>query len=158
MADIWIIWKTTEDKIPECLAIDKPRGDVMPYMIAANESSSEHYMSRDEMEINSMLLFITGSESVTTGLLGARWLSEASDTSSLYKNDRKDVFNLFSLGPHNFPGRTLAYLEMRLILAKMGWHFNMEIPNGMDLRKWEEQEIFWFWDKRPTNVKIRNAR
>lgn len=260
MADLWMIWKTTEDKISERLTRSKGRKDVMSYMIAANKASSEYYMSRDEMEINSMMLVAAGSESVTTALLGAthyllrepaklqilvrevrttypeedditgvslnslpylnavlqealrlcptipdgmrreipkggaavaghflpegtvvsipqwatyqspsnyykpaffipeRWLVEASDASSLYRNDRKDAFNPFSIGPHNCPGRTLAYLEMRLILAKMVWHFDMEIPKGMDLPRWEQQEIFWFWDKQPTKVKISNAR
>jgi cytochrome P450 len=260
MADLWMIWKTTEDKISERLMLKRSRGDIMSYMIAANDSSSENYMSRDEMEINSMLLVIAGSESVTTALLGAihyllrepaklqtltrevrtafrsednitgislntrpylnavlqealrlcptipdgmrrqvpkggasvaghflpegtivstpqwatyqspsnyyqptafvpeRWLAKSSDRYSLYKDDRKDAFNPFSLGPHNCPGRTLAYLEMRLILAKLVWHFDMEIPQGMDLGKWEGQQIFWFWEKQPTHVKLSNRR
>ncbi|KAL2038432.1 hypothetical protein N7G274_008771 [Stereocaulon virgatum] len=71
MADLWMIWKTTENKISERLTRSKGRKDVMSYMIAANKASSEYYMSRDEMEINAMLLVIAGSESVTTALLGA---------------------------------------------------------------------------------------
>ncbi len=259
MGDLWMIWKTTEDKISQRLT-SKGRRDVISYMVAANEASSEHHMSRDEMEINSMLLVIAGSESVTTALLGAthhllgepaklqtlvqevrttypkeeditglslnrlpylnavlqealrlcptipdgmrreipkggatvagqflpegtvvsvpqwatyqspsnyykpesfipeRWLAEASDASSLYSKDRKDAFNPFSLGPHNCPGRSLAYLEMRLILVKMVWHLDMEIPKGMGLPQWEQQKIFWFWDKQPMNVKISDAR
>ena len=260
MADLWMIWKTTEDKISERLTLKKSHKDAMSYMIAANETNSEYFMSRDEMEINSMMLVMAGSESVTTALLGAihhllrepaklktltqevraayrtedeitgislksrlylnavlqealrlcptipdgmrrqipkggasvagqllpegiivsipqwatyqspsnfykptsfipeRWLADSLEESSLYQSDQKDAFNPFSLGPHNCPGRSLAYLEMRLILAKMVWHFDLAVPQGMDLGKWEEQRIFWFWDKQPLNIELTDGR
>ena len=260
MSDLWMIWKTTEDKISQRLAADKDRRDVMSYMIAGSEADTGYYMSREELEINSMLLVVAGSESVTTTLVGAihwllrapdmlqtlvqevrtvypkekditgasltklnylnaviqetlrlcptipdgmrrqipvggapvaghflpegtvvsipqwatyqsstnfcmpqnfipdRWLRKDPDASSSYVNDRKDAFNPFSLGPHNCPGRALAYLEIRLILAKLVWNFDLAISPEKGLKKWEQQAIFWFWDKQPMNVRISTAQ
>lgn len=260
MADLWMIWKTTEEKISQRLAMKSHRRDVISHMVAANEASSNLHITRDEIEINGMLLIIAGSESVTTVLTGIvnyllrepikleilvqeirsnfnnedditgvsvnhmpylnaviheglrlcptipdgmrrnipasgaavaghflpegvtvsipqwatyqspsnftlptsfipeRWLADSSDTVSVYNKDRQDAFHPFSLGSHNCPGRTLAYLEMRLILAKLVWHFNMDIPNGMTLPDWERQKIYWFWEKSSTQVKFSRAR
>lgn len=80
------------------------------------------------------------------------WLEGSAN--SPYSNDRKDVFQPFSLGPHNCPGRNLAYLEMRLILAKMIWDFDLKVPKGVDLPEWETQRIYWFWDKQATRVRL----
>ncbi len=256
MADLWMIWKTTEDKISHRLASSNRRRDVISHMITANESTTGHYMSRDEMEINSMLLVVAGSESVTTTLVGAvhwllrtpatlkalvqevraayqneeeitgsslaslpylnaviqeslrlcptipdgmrrqipeggasvagqflpggtvvsvpqwatyqsstnyhlpqsflpeRWLAQGFNASSHYNNDRKDAFNPFSLGSHSCPGRALAYLEVRLILAKFIWHFDLDMGDENQLGRWEQQAIFWFWDKQPMRVRI----
>lgn len=82
-----------------------------------------------------------------------RWLPESQQASSPYRSDRKDAFNPFSLGARNCPGRTLAFLEMRLILAKMLWNF--DIVKEADLPAWEKQEIYWFWVKQPMYVTLR---
>ena len=256
MADLCMIWETTEDKISQRFTVSQNRRDVMSYMIDAEKSSHDHYMSRDEIEINSMLLVVGRSESVTTTLVGAihwltrtpfafeelvqeirttyqseediagvslsrlsylnavihetlrlcptipdgmrrqipeggasvaghflpggtvvsipqwaanqssenfhrpqsflpeRWLEGSTSKSSAFKTDRKDAFNPFSLGSHNWPGRALAYLEVRLILAKILWHFDIALPKSKNLMKWEDQAIWWFWDKQPLKVKI----
>ena len=90
--------------------------------------------------------------------LPERWLPGGYDSGSPFRNDRKDSFNPFSLGAYNCPGRSLAYLEMRLILAKMVWNFDMEIPPGINLPAWDKQGNWWFWDKQDTYVKIGSAR
>jgi len=51
-----------------------------------------------------------------------RWLGE-----ERYKDDRKDAFKPFSHGPRNCIGINLAYAEMRLILARLLWNFDMEL-------------------------------
>ena len=255
MADLWMIWKTTEEKISHRLA--KPasaKKDVMSHVLAANGSPSSPHMTRDEIEINAMMLVIAGSESTTSVLLGIinhllrnqskldtmtqevrkkcatdhditrtslaqlpylnavfheglricptfpdgfrreiplggaavagqflpagtvvsipqwaaylspsnyykpdsflpeRWLADPSDSSSPFAKDRRDVFNPFLLGPHNCPGKSLAYLESRLLLAKLVWHFDM---TGEALPLWENQDIYWFWEKQPLKVRIR---
>lgn len=80
----------------------------------------------------------------------ARWLRNSESGA----RDDKTAFNPFSLGPHNCPGQNLAWLELRLILAKLLWTFDASIPPGVDLPVWEEQGIWWFWDKQPTIIRL----
>ncbi|PHH92133.1 hypothetical protein CDD83_8806 [Cordyceps sp. RAO-2017] len=82
--------------------------------------------------------------------LPARWLGNADSGT----RDDKTAFNPFSLGPHNCPGQNLAWLELRLILAKLLWTFDVSVPPGVDLPVWEKQSIWWFWDKQPTFVRL----
>ena len=256
MADLWMIWKTTENKISQRLALSVERKDVISYMVAGSDADPSHHMSLEELEINSMLLVVAGSESVTTVLVGAihwlvrtpavlqnlvrevrtaypkeeditgaslsklnylnaviqetlrlcptipdgmrrqvpiggapvaghllpegtvvsipqwatyqsptnfykpqeflpgRWIGGESNAPSPYSADRTDAFNPFSLGSHNCPGRALAHLETRLILAKLVWHFDLAASLENDLRMWEQQAIFWFWEKQPMNIRI----
>lgn len=53
------------------LALPDHRTDVISYMVAGSDADPSHHMSREELEINSMLLVVAGSESVTTALVGA---------------------------------------------------------------------------------------
>ena len=254
------MWKTTEKKIEQRLDMEAFCPDMISHVVAANKSSSGLHMSRDEIDINTMMVVAAGSESVTTILTGVtnylvrepaklqtlvheirstfhteddingtslsrlpylnavihegmrlcptisdgmrrtvprggasvaghflpegtvvsipqwatyqsaenfhlptafhpeRWLTGSSDLSSPYSKDRKDAFNPFSLGPHNCPGKNVGYLELRLVLARMVWNFDMSIPIGMDLPEWGNQKIYWFWDKKPTWIKLRIAR
>lgn len=85
-----------------------------------------------------------------------RWLPV--DEGSKYSPDSKIAFNPFSLGQHNCPGQNLAWLEMRLILSRLLWRFDLSIPPGVDLPQWESQGIWWFWDKEPTLVQLRDIK
>ena len=69
MADMWFIWRVTEEKISQRLRAAHGHGDLISNIMTAKETSDLH-MSRDEIEINSMQLIIAGSESLTTALLG----------------------------------------------------------------------------------------
>lgn len=55
--------------------------------------------------------------------------------------DTLEASTPFSIGPRACIGRNLAYMEMRLVLAKMVWRFDLELmnegENGMR-RSWEE--------------------
>ncbi|KAI4200445.1 MAG: hypothetical protein LQ350_003893 [Teloschistes chrysophthalmus] len=62
------------------------------------------------------------------------------------------AYNPFSLGPRNCVGRNLAWLEMRLILTRLVWHFDLEAV--ADLARWEEQKTWILWDKQPLKVRI----
>ncbi|KAJ5701646.1 cytochrome P450 [Penicillium malachiteum] len=86
-----------------------------------------------------------------------RWLSDEA-SSSKFKDDSKMAFNPFSLGAHNCPGQNLAWLQLRIILARLLWKYDLSIPPGIDLPQWEEQGIWWFWDKQPTMVRFRKFR
>ncbi|CAK7201377.1 hypothetical protein SEUCBS139899_004081 [Sporothrix eucalyptigena] len=49
-----------------------------------------------------------------------RWFDPA------YANENKDASQPFSLGPRGCIGRHLTFLELRLILANLLWHFDLE--------------------------------
>ncbi|KAF8865497.1 cytochrome P450 [Acephala macrosclerotiorum] len=51
-----------------------------------------------------------------------RWLGDSD-----FENDNKRVVQPFSVGPRNCLGMNLAYLEMRVVLARLVWGFDMEI-------------------------------
>ncbi|KAJ5533502.1 cytochrome P450 [Penicillium frequentans] len=86
-----------------------------------------------------------------------RWLGEDVQ-SSKFQGDSKTAFNPFSLGAHNCPGQNLAWLELRIILVRLLWRYNLSIPPGVELPQWEDQGIWWFWDKQPTMVRFQKFR
>ncbi|KAK0641454.1 isotrichodermin C-15 hydroxylase [Cercophora newfieldiana] len=62
-----------------------------------------------------------------------------------------EALQAFSVGPRNCIGRNLAYAEMRLILARLIFDFDMKLaPDGQN---WvERQKAFTLWDRVPLNV------
>lgn len=75
-----------------------------------------------------------------------RWLEDSG-----YK-DLKEASKPFSIGPRACLGINLAYLEMRIILAKMVWHFDLQI--GRDLDWDEENHLHALWKKPAMEVKF----
>ena len=52
---------------------------------------------------------------------------------------------------------SLAYLEMRLIVARMLWTFDMQL--SAESENWDEQASWIQWDKKPLMIKLRlNAK
>ena len=63
-----------------------------------------------------------------------------------YSEDRPEVLNPFLLGPRNCIGQNLAYAEMRLILARLVWNFDMKLCDESNM--WMEgQKNYLFWYK-----------
>ncbi|KAI1155572.1 putative cytochrome P450 [Nemania diffusa] len=80
-----------------------------------------------------------------------RWMS-----SPYYKDDQRDAMQPFGIGPRNCVGKNLAYAEMRLILAKILYHFDMTIAN--DSQHWlEGQKAYAVWHKPDLYVDLRLA-
>jgi cytochrome P450 len=82
-----------------------------------------------------------------------RWLN---NKDSVYERDGKAAFQPFSIGPHGCIGKGLAWMEMRLLLSKILWNFKIEVGEG--LGRWDEQRIYWTWEKRPMEVRVMRAR
>lgn len=90
-----------------------------------------------------------------------RWLVGAEREKTVdrdFSGDNQSAFNPFSLGPHNCPGQNLAWLEMRLIFARLLWSFDLSVPPAVNLPVWESQRIWWFWDKKPLLIQLARAR
>lgn len=51
---------------------------------------------------------------------------------------------------------TLAYSEMRLILAHIVFNFDIELVNEKD--DWMDHEIYLLWKKKPLNVYLTPVR
>lgn len=73
-----------------------------------------------------------------------------------YENDRKDVFNPFSVGPRNCIGQNLANHEMRIILALLIWNFDFELCPESE--GWLDQKVHFLWVKPQLLVKAKYIR
>ncbi|KAI0898217.1 putative cytochrome P450 [Annulohypoxylon nitens] len=81
-----------------------------------------------------------------------RWMDDPE-----YKSDQLDAMQPFGLGPRNCIGRNLAYAEMRLILAKIVYNFDMSL--AADSRDWlQDQKAYIVWDKPPLHVYLKPIR
>lgn len=73
-----------------------------------------------------------------------------------FNGDRREVFMPFGAGPRNCVGVNLAYLEIRVVLAKLIWTFDMWIED--DSRNWVEvQDVYMGWQKGPLNMRLKLA-
>ena len=72
-----------------------------------------------------------------------------------FASDKRDALQPFSVGPRNCIGRNLAYLEMRLILAKVLFNFDMELDRARS-NDWADQLSFsTLWEKGPLWVSLK---
>ncbi|KAF9873493.1 cytochrome P450 [Colletotrichum karsti] len=82
----------------------------------------------------------------TEEFIPERWLRDPE-----FDGDAKAALQPFSVGPRNCIGKNLANAEMRLILARLIWNF--EIRATQDIGKWyDESEVYILWQKGPMNV------
>ncbi|KAK1753193.1 cytochrome P450 [Echria macrotheca] len=81
-----------------------------------------------------------------------RWLDDPA-----FATDNKEAFQPFHIGPRNCLGRNLAYIEMRIILARIIWNFDMRITEeGLDWIR--NQRAFNLWQKGPLKVWLTPVR
>lgn len=70
-----------------------------------------------------------------------------------YAHDNLDVLNPFLVGPRNCIGQALAYAEMRLILARLIWKFDMELCD--DSKEWlKDQKNYVLWEKPALHMRL----
>ena len=76
-----------------------------------------------------------------------RWTKEGMEGE--FRDDKRDVYQPFSVGPRGCIGINLAYAEMRLIVTRLLWRFDLSIPKGQkDWQAWvERQKTFILWEK-----------
>lgn len=79
-----------------------------------------------------------------------------------YGSDVRKAAQPFSLGPRGCIGRNLTYVELRLILGALLWHFDLEFADGAPLwdprGEFEGLRAYNTWEKSPLNVKLTDVR
>lgn len=74
-----------------------------------------------------------------------------------FANDRLDAFQPFSMGHADCVGRNLAYSEMRLILARILFSFDLKLADvGSDWIK--GQKVYIVWQKPSLNVYLKPVK
>lgn len=81
-----------------------------------------------------------------------RWLPEG-ERPAEYDGDKKEAFQAFSYGPRNCIGKNLAYAEMKIVLARLLWEFDLEYCGPRD-DDWLDQRVMIIWVKKPLMVKL----
>ncbi|OAA45480.1 cytochrome P450 ClCP1 [Metarhizium rileyi] len=69
-----------------------------------------------------------------------------------FANDNLGILQPFHLGPRNCLGKNLAYAEMRLILARVVYNFDMRLAPGSS--GWLNQRSYTLWEKNPLMVHL----
>ncbi|CAG8977132.1 hypothetical protein HYALB_00003353 [Hymenoscyphus albidus] len=69
-----------------------------------------------------------------------------------YAVDDRKAYQPFSFGPRNCIAQSLANAEMRLVLARVLWAFDLELQP--ESKNWIDQRAFALWEKPPLMVKI----
>lgn len=82
-----------------------------------------------------------------------RWLPESTkDASSPFFKDDREARQPFLVGPRNCIGKSLAISEMRQILVRILWNFDLELVDENEV--WTDQRIFILWHKKPLMCRI----
>jgi cytochrome P450 len=70
-----------------------------------------------------------------------------------YKDDKRSIIQPFSVGPRNCIGQSMAWAEIRSILARLIWNFDMELQT--ESSNWaDKQKVYILWDKPSLMVKL----
>lgn len=83
--------------------------------------------------------------------LPERWFSDADPR---YANDDKASFEPFMVGPRNCIGKNLAWVQMKSILAKLIWSFDLELSDK-NHGDWTDQKVYFVNEKLPMYIKLR---
>ncbi|KUJ16203.1 cytochrome P450 [Mollisia scopiformis] len=76
-----------------------------------------------------------------------RWLGDPA-----YANDDLNGVQPFSMGARNCIGKNLAYAEIRSMICRLLWNFDIELcPESAD---WKDQKVYFLWEKSPLMVKL----
>lgn len=77
---------------------------------------------------------------------------------ALFRGDAREASQPFSYGPRNCIGKNLAYVEMKVIMARLVWHFDVELESSSsganDEDDWFDQKVYTIWEKKPLWVKL----
>jgi cytochrome P450 len=75
-----------------------------------------------------------------------------------FESDNKSSFQPWSMGPRNCLGKNLAYHEMRVILASLLWHFDLDLCE--ESKGWPDKQKNYIvlWEKQPLMCRLRPVK
>ncbi|KAI0409711.1 cytochrome P450 [Xylaria palmicola] len=79
-----------------------------------------------------------------------RWLGDPE-----YKDDIREATQPFSVGPRNCLGMNMAWHEMRLLLAKLVFNFDISSDVGPE---WMDQDTYVLWHRKPLICRVKDVR
>ncbi|EFQ36369.1 cytochrome P450 [Colletotrichum graminicola M1.001] len=74
-------------------------------------------------------------------------------TGDYFEYDNRAALQPFSYGPRVCMGKHMAYVEIRMIMVKMLWNFDLKLCDEDE--DWLDQPVFLVFKKRPLMVKVR---
>ena len=86
--------------------------------------------------------------------LPERWLPAATEPSSPFAADDRSLVQPFSVGPRKCIAQTFAQNEMRYLVARFLYRFDL-VSLSPECLNWHEQRAFVIWEKRPLMVQLR---
>ncbi|KAH8705846.1 cytochrome P450 CYP3/CYP5/CYP6/CYP9 [Talaromyces proteolyticus] len=84
-----------------------------------------------------------------------RWIMDETRDPK-FDADNHEAYHPFSTGTRNCLGRSIAWAELRLIVCKLFYNFDLALQP--DSEKWIDQPTFGLWEKGPLNVRIKPIR
>lgn len=76
---------------------------------------------------------------------------------SIYDKDNKAAFRPFAVGPRDCVGKNLAYSEMRLVISRLLWNFDVTLVPGQD--DWmKRQKVFLLIEKDDLFAKLKPVK
>ncbi|PNY24989.1 Isotrichodermin C-15 hydroxylase [Tolypocladium capitatum] len=83
-----------------------------------------------------------------------RWFPETHPRhDERFQADNREIFKPFSHGPRDCIGKNLAYAEIRLIITRVLYRFDVELAFKQD--DWhEKQKTFLVWEKGPLYIRL----
>ncbi|KAL2022266.1 hypothetical protein VTK56DRAFT_5876 [Thermocarpiscus australiensis] len=82
-----------------------------------------------------------------------RWLAEDEYQGHRFDKRRHAALQPFSVGPRNCIGKNLAYVEMRLILARLVWNYDLVLADRVS-EEFLDCKAYNLWLKGPLNVRL----
>lgn len=87
-----------------------------------------------------------------------RWLTTSkSSSASPFYNDDLAAVQAFSTGTWSCIGKQFAYAELRVVLAKMVWNFDISVAIGGRDVDWTKQKCWFVMEKQPFDVRLVDA-
>jgi cytochrome P450 len=78
-----------------------------------------------------------------------RWLGDPA-----FSNDKLDAVQPFIMGTNVCIGRSMAWMEMRVILAKMLWDFDFTVDEQLDGQELEREKAYHLGVKGPLHIRL----